>query len=230
MVHDIAPVDAGFWTEEVHERYHARRQHEPSRVKRERTVRVHIHAVQHERVVDVFAAYLNAQVSYQPCRVEVDELAFMAVRRYLRGRNACGVLGRIEICSVRGVREMDGHVHRLRRLIARKVDVHIMDFGVQVREFQRVVDRGDTVVTVRRLQKRKLPAQVDGVIPRRGEIVEVENERLQDERQHEHDNAALRNMLHRILVYGEGEAQTGPDVVKRRWHDEEFYRIRTGRE
>ena len=101
---------------------------------------------------------------------------------------------------VRVVSELDLHPQILRRLPVVEVQPDVVYLGVEVRELQHVVHRGHLVLVVNGLLQGELVVQRDGVVVRRREVVDVEQERLEQKRDQYDGKRALDQVNRRQAV------------------------------
>ena len=72
-----------------------------------------------------------------------------------------------------------------------------MDLGIEVLEFDDVIDFGDAILVIKGLRQRQTIVQISGVVTRRAEVVEVEHERFQHQSRKNQQHGAFQDVLYR---------------------------------
>ena len=200
LADDADAVDGRARTERERQRQQAHADEEARRVEVERVMRVEDDVAQLDGIAHVVARDLDTQVLHEARRVEVDVLALIAERGHPHRWHAYRVLRGVEVRMVRVVSELDLHRQILRRLPVVEVQPDVVHLGVEVRELQHVVHRGHLVLVVNGLLQGELVVQRDGVVVRRREVVDVEQERLEQKRDQYDGKRALDQVNRRQAV------------------------------
>ena len=98
------------------------------------------------------------------------------------------------------VGELDLHLQLLRGLPVIEVQPHVMDLGIEVLEFDDVIDFGDAILVIEGLRQRQTVVQIGGVVARRPEVVEVEHERFQHQSRKDQQHGAFHDVLYRSAM------------------------------
>ena len=195
-------------------------------------VRVDVDAVQKDRILHVVPDDLDAEVVDEPCGVEIDVLALPNERGYDRRGDPRRVFSRIEVGVVRFVGELNLHLESLGGLLEVEVEPQIAHLGIEVRELDNVVDLGQAVFGFKggpRLLEVEFAAQVDRVVPRRSEEVEIEDERLEHGGRKHNDHDAFGKVHEGSLVRMRIVAHERSDLFPSAWHKRiRLYAICTG--
>ena len=212
LVHDVDAVDGRARAERERQEQNAGRGQEAPRVEVERMVRVQHDVRELDGIAHVLARDLDPQVVHEPRRVQVDVLALVGQGGHRHVGHAHRVLRGVEVRVVSVVGELDLHRELLGGLAVVEVEPDIVHLGVEVRELQRVVHGRELVLLVGRLLQVELVVQADGVVAGRCKVVQVEQERLQQERHGEDGEDALRQVPDRRPMRAH-EARVGVGYV-----------------
>ena len=98
------------------------------------------------------------------------------------------------------VGELNLHLQLLCGLPVIEVKPHVMNLGIEVLEFDDVIDFGDAILVIEGLRQRQTIVQISGVIARRAEVVEVEHERFQHQSRKNQQHGAFQDVLYRSAM------------------------------